>query len=183
MNRRGSLHLRTAVFVILAMATATAVLAQNRITPAPVFNPAGGNYTTALSVEITDSDEGAVIYYTTDGTTPTANSPLYTYPITVGLGITKIQAYAVEITAGVAPSGPSAVVSATYDVAPANATVTLTATPNPLVLPGSLQLKAVVNLKPSGGAVPSGTVAFVSDSTKTLGTASLKIIPSTQAWT
>src|SRR5580658_1594836 len=103
MNRRGSSHFRVAVFAILAMATATAVLAQTQSTPAPIFNPAGGSYTTALSVEITDSDAVAAIYYTTDGTTPTANSPLYTYPIAVGLGTTKIQAYAVDVTGEFTP--------------------------------------------------------------------------------
>ncbi len=40
----------------------------------PVFNPDGGTYTDAATVTITSATNGATIYYTTDGTTPTTNS-------------------------------------------------------------------------------------------------------------
>jgi hypothetical protein len=49
----------------------------------PVINPGSESFTPPLSVTITDSTTGAAIYYTTDGTTPTAQSTLYTGPITV----------------------------------------------------------------------------------------------------
>jgi hypothetical protein len=78
---------------------------------------------------------------------------------------------------------PSSVVSATYVVAqPASAT-TLTATPSPLVLPGSLQETSVVNQTAAGGAMPTGNVNFYYDSSNLLGTAPLKMVPSTQAFT
>jgi len=61
---------------------------------APVFGLAAGTYSTPQSVTISDSTQGAVIYYTTNGTTPTTASTQYTGPITVGLSQT-IQAIAV----------------------------------------------------------------------------------------
>ena len=48
----------------------------------PVFNPPGGAYVGAQSVVIT-SDPAATIHYTTDGSTPTSGSPVYSGPITV----------------------------------------------------------------------------------------------------
>jgi hypothetical protein len=52
-------------------------------TPPVTFSPAAGTYLNAQSVTITDTDASAKIYYTTDGTTPTASSTLYTSPIQV----------------------------------------------------------------------------------------------------
>jgi hypothetical protein len=49
----------------------------------PVFSPAVGTYTTAQTVTLTDATSGASIYYTTNGTTPTASSTLYTGAIMV----------------------------------------------------------------------------------------------------
>jgi hypothetical protein len=52
-------------------------------TVAPVFSPASGTYTGAQTVTISAATPGATIYYTTDGTTPTASSSVYGGPITV----------------------------------------------------------------------------------------------------
>ena len=49
----------------------------------PAFSPAAGTYTTAQSVTIADTTPGATIYYTTDGSTPTASSTKYTTAIAV----------------------------------------------------------------------------------------------------
>ncbi len=49
----------------------------------PTFSPAAGTYTSAQTVTIADTTTGAVIYYTTDGTPPTATSTKYTAPIAV----------------------------------------------------------------------------------------------------
>ncbi len=50
---------------------------------APVFSPAGGTYSAALNVTITSATAGATIRYTTDGSTPTGSSAVYTGPISV----------------------------------------------------------------------------------------------------
>ena len=60
----------------------------------PVFTPAAGYYEEAQNVTITCSTEGATIYYTTDGTNPTAESTQYTEAIAVSENMT-IKAIAV----------------------------------------------------------------------------------------
>ncbi len=55
----------------------------------PTFSPAGGNYTGAQSVTISEATPGPSIYFTTDGTTPafpiTGTTQLYTGPITAAV--------------------------------------------------------------------------------------------------
>jgi hypothetical protein len=51
--------------------------------PAPAIAPAMGTYPTPLTVTITDSLQNAVIYVTTDGTTPSLSSPVYHGPFMI----------------------------------------------------------------------------------------------------
>src|SRR5580698_7546126 len=60
----------------------------------PVFSVPAGAYTTTQTVTIADETEGAVIYYTTDGSTPTSNSTVYTGPLTI-LSSETLQAIAI----------------------------------------------------------------------------------------
>jgi GH43 family beta-xylosidase/uncharacterized protein YjdB len=62
-------------------------------TAAPEFSIAPGQYDSLQTVSITSASVGATIRYTTDGSQPNGNSPLYTSPITVGT-VTNIRAYA-----------------------------------------------------------------------------------------
>ena len=74
---------------------ATAVYTINSILPTPTFSPAAGTYTTSQSVTIGDATAGTTIYYTTNGTTPTTSSDVYSGAITVGATET-LEAIAVE---------------------------------------------------------------------------------------
>jgi hypothetical protein len=56
---------------------------QKSTVAAPVISVEGGTYTAAQSVEISCTTEGAVIYYTIDGTEPSETSLCYTAPISV----------------------------------------------------------------------------------------------------
>ena len=63
-------------------------------TPAPLIAPATGTYTGIQSVSIQDSVSSAAIYYTLDGSAPTATSTPYTGAISVG-STTTVRAIAV----------------------------------------------------------------------------------------
>lgn len=61
----------------------------------PVANPVAGIYTSAKTVTLSTTTEGADIYYTTDGTDPTTSSTKYTAAIAVNNSMT-IKAIAVK---------------------------------------------------------------------------------------
>ncbi|HNZ25711.1 MAG TPA: DUF1939 domain-containing protein [Spirochaetota bacterium] len=52
-------------------------------TSTPQFSPTGGSFSSGFGVTITCADSGAVIYYTTNGSTPTTSSSVYSAPIAV----------------------------------------------------------------------------------------------------
>ncbi|MGD0796992.1 MAG: Ig-like domain repeat protein [Acidobacteriaceae bacterium] len=51
--------------------------------PGPIFSPAPGIYPPVQSVSLFEPVGGATIYYTTNGSTPTTSSSIYTAPISV----------------------------------------------------------------------------------------------------
>src|ERR1700687_1716501 len=61
----------------------------------PKFSVKPGAYSAAVRVKLKDSTRGAVIYYTMDGWTPTAESTRYTGPITID-STTTLQAIAIS---------------------------------------------------------------------------------------
>ena len=74
------------------------------------FSPAGGTYSSAQNVTLSCATSGANIYYTTDGSTPTSSSTLYTGAINVSETKTI---KAIAIKAGMLDSE---VASATYTI-------------------------------------------------------------------
>jgi glucosylceramidase len=106
----------------------------------PTFSPAAGTYTSAQTVSLSDSTPGASIYYTTNGTTPTAGSTLFlaSTPIAVS-ATTTIQAIAIA-------SGylSSSVATGTFTI-----NLPAAATPAFSVAPGSYTTAQTVSLSDS----------------------------------
>ena len=75
-------------------AVVTATYSEIKTVLTPTLSPSGGTFTGSSDVTIS-SEEGATIYYTTDGTTPTTASIKYTSPITLSEP-TTIKAIAVK---------------------------------------------------------------------------------------
>jgi uncharacterized repeat protein (TIGR03803 family) len=109
------------------------------IPPAPVitvsFAPAPGTYSNPVSVSMSPSLEGAIVYYTTDGSAPTTSSPVYISPIDVRKN-TTIKAIAVNDT------DTSAVATDAYTIQAA---------------------KPVIS--PPGGLVPGAQQVIITDTT------------------
>jgi hypothetical protein len=61
----------------------------------PTFSPPGGTYSGAQDVTITSETSGAIVYFTTNGETPTTSSDQYTDSIPV-TGATTIKAFALK---------------------------------------------------------------------------------------
>ena len=79
----------------------------------PTFSPAGGNFTTAQNVIISTTTSGATIYYTTNGSTPTTSSAVYSAPVNIS-ATTTLKALAVK-----SGSNNSAVATAIYTISAA----------------------------------------------------------------
>jgi hypothetical protein len=63
-------------------------------TATPTFSPAPGSFTSTQTVSLSDTTTGAIIYYTTDGSTPTVSSMVYSAPFEIS-ATTTVQAIAV----------------------------------------------------------------------------------------
>lgn len=102
------------------------------ISAKPKFSLKAGTYDSSKTVKITDRARGAIIYYTTDGWTPTTASNRYMGPIPIN-STTKLQAIAVLPYYGPYGGyyGRSFVVSAQYTIIAPAATSSASANPAP----------------------------------------------------
>jgi alpha-L-arabinofuranosidase len=104
----------------------------------PVISLASGTYTASQSVSISDVSPGAEIYYTTDGTTPTASSNYYSGPITVrsaetltavALGPNYVTSPAASASYAISTTLPLPILTPAAGTYSSAQTVTLTASP------------------------------------------------------
>jgi hypothetical protein len=130
-----------------AVASATYTINSSSPPPAtvatPTFSPAGGTFTSAQSVSISDATSGATIYYTTNGMTPTTSSTQYSGPITVS------STEAIKSIAAASGDTNSAVASATYTITTGSPPVTA----------------AKPTFSPAGGAFTTAQSVSISDAT------------------
>ena len=65
------------------VASATFTIKGKEVVATPAISPNGGEYESSATVTLTCATEGATIYYTTDGSTPTTTSAIYSKPFTL----------------------------------------------------------------------------------------------------
>jgi hypothetical protein len=92
------------------VASATYTIQAQQQVATPVLSPAGGTFTSSVTVTITDGTPGATIYYTTDGSTPTTASTVYTGPFLV------TQTKTIRAIAAASGMANSDVASASYTI-------------------------------------------------------------------
>lgn len=76
----------------------------------PTFSPTAGTYSSEQSITISCENEGATIYYTTDGSDPTTSSAVYSSAITIS------QTTTIKAFAKYGEYDESEIVSATYTI-------------------------------------------------------------------
>ena len=107
----------------IAAVAVTVTASGSNVTAMPTFSPVAGTYTAAQSVTINDATAGATIYYTTNGTTPTTSSTVYSGAITVSSSET------IEAIATASGYTASAVGTAAYTITSSSG-ATLVGAPN-----------------------------------------------------
>ena len=90
----GNLTIATTGVETKTIALSGSVIISNAVAT-PTFSPAEGRFISTQSINILCETEGATIYYTTNGETPTTESSVYSTPITVST-TTTIKAFAVK---------------------------------------------------------------------------------------
>src|SRR6202522_1928965 len=126
----------------------------------PTFTPASGtSFSSTLSVSIADATPSAAIYYTTDGSTPTTASQLYSAPFTISATTTV---HAIATATGYTQS---ALGSASYTYAP-----TQSVTQTPTFTPASGTSFSSTLSVSIADATPSASIYYTTDgSTPTTG--------------
>lgn len=121
-------------------------------TVTPAISLPSGTYIGAQSVSITDANTNALIYYTTDGATPTVRSNLYSTSITINRALTL---KAIAVAPGFIDSA-LATASYTFGAAP---TVTVTLSSNSIQVQQAVQATIVVS-GGMGNTTPTGSVTL-----------------------
>jgi hypothetical protein len=142
-------------------------------TASPVFNLAAGTYTSVQTVTLSDTTPGAVIYYTTNNTTPTTSSTKYT-----GTAITVSTTETIQAIAVASGYANSAVRSATYTINLPVPDYSVAASPATLTVTAGNSTTTTISVTPMNGfnsavsfsctsGLPSGVSCSFSPSTVT----------------
>jgi hypothetical protein len=95
----------------IAYPPATATITLDTTPPVTSVTPIDGNYSGSVAVTLTATEAGSTIHYTTDGTTVTAASPVYSAPFTLAATTTTpftVRFMAVDKAGNAGPSGNAA---------------------------------------------------------------------------
>ncbi len=138
---------------VVVLAASLTPVSTTATTATPTFSVAAGTYTSTQQVSLSDATSGATIYYTTNGSTPTTGSTVYSAPISVS-ATTTINALAVSSNAANSP-----VASATYTIQPAP-TFTITPATNPWTLQQNAGATQTIAVTPVNGFTCPGSVAL-----------------------
>jgi hypothetical protein len=117
----------------------------------PVISPSSQSFNSSIQVTITDSTSGATIYYTTDGSTPTTSSKVYSSPFTLA-STTTVNAIAIASGFLTSPVATTTYTIAAVDFTLSAASVSLT------VQPGTQATDVVTIASASGNGASGNTV-------------------------
>ncbi len=154
----------TEVIKAIAMATGYTTSPENAslytiapVLATPTFSPAGGIYTTAQSVSLSDAVSGATIYYTTNGITPTTASTKYT-----GTPISVSSTQTIKAIAAASGYTNSAVGTAAYTIQAAASSINFSGgfAAGQMVLKGTAQLNGSGLQLTNGGQSQAGTAWY-----------------------
>jgi hypothetical protein len=112
---------------------------------APTFNPPAGTYTSAQSVTLADTTAGAVIHYTTNGSTPDASSPVFSSAIPVNSSET------IEAIAVASGFSDSTVATAAYVINQPAPDFLVSVNPTTLTIVAGMSGNAIFTVTPQNG--------------------------------
>jgi hypothetical protein len=124
-------------------------------TATPNFVPVAGTYRTATTVTIADATAGAVIHYTTDGSTPGLGSPVYSAPIALKATTTL---KAIALAAG---QSQSATGSGTYTFAASAHATSISLTSSLAEVTAGQPISLTATVKTADSTTATGTVTFL----------------------
>ena len=115
----------------------------------PSFSPAPGTFTSEQNVTISSTTPSAIIYYTTDGTTPTTTSTLYAGPIAVSATET------IKAIATASGFTNSAVSTGLFTISLSSPDFSLSAATGSLSVPAGGQGTVSITISPKNGTLPN----------------------------
>ncbi len=148
----------------LSVAPSTWALPILQMAATPTFSIAGGTYSSAQFVILSDTTSGAVIHYTVDGSTPTSASPIASGTITVSSSQT------INAIAQAGGFATSAVASAAYTITGSTSTYTVN---GQIIIPNC----GVSSIPPVTVTLTHGSVVVQTTTTNTSGNYSFSGVP------